>query len=151
MNSIEGPFDLVYIDADKDPYAGYYERAMVLISDRGIKVVDNVLWSGSVADPQHDSAKTMAAFNARVANDERGNPGHADRPRWNTAHSESLTPRDATGWAPCLMSHTTTSSRSAIDRPSTSPPLWQSSSSVAPSSVRSPRRKSRLQVRRPVG
>ncbi len=71
MNSLEGPFDLVFRDADKEPYADYYERAIVLISDRGIIAGDNVLWSGSVADPQHDSAKTMAAFNARVANDER--------------------------------------------------------------------------------
>ena len=71
MNSLEGPFDLVFIDADKEPYADYYERAMELISDRGIIVVDNALWGGSVADPQDDSARTMAAFNARVANDDR--------------------------------------------------------------------------------
>ena len=71
LNSLEGPFDLVFIDADKEPYADYYERAMDLISDRGIIVVDNVLWGGSVADPQDKSAKTMAAFNAHVANDER--------------------------------------------------------------------------------
>ena len=71
MRSLEGPFDLVFIDADKKPYADYYERAMELISDRGLIVVDNVLWGGSVIDPQSDSARTMAEFNARVANDDR--------------------------------------------------------------------------------
>ena len=71
MRSVEGPFDLVFIDADKKPYADYYERAMELISDRGMIVVDNVLWGGSVIDPQSDSARTMAEFNARVANDDR--------------------------------------------------------------------------------
>ena len=71
MRSLEGPFDLVFIDADKKPYADYYERAMELISDRGLIVVDNVLWGGSVLDPQSESAQTMADFNARVANDER--------------------------------------------------------------------------------
>ena len=71
MNSLEGPFDLVFIDADKEPYADYYERAMELISDRRFIVVDNVLWGGSIADPQDESARTMAAFNAHVANDDR--------------------------------------------------------------------------------
>ena len=71
MRSLEGTFDLVFIDADKEAYREYYERAMELISDRGIIAVDNVLWRGSVVDPQSDSARTIAEFNAHVANDDR--------------------------------------------------------------------------------
>ncbi len=71
MESLEGPFDLVFIDADKTPYVDYYERAMDLLADRGIIAVDNVLWSGRVLDPKSDSDRALAAFNDHVAADPR--------------------------------------------------------------------------------
>ena len=47
-----GTFDFVFIDADKENYAGYYERALELLRAGGLIAVDNVLWSGRVLDPQ---------------------------------------------------------------------------------------------------
>src|SRR5919199_3375666 len=47
----EGTFDFAFIDADKGGYEGYYERALRLIRPGGLILVDNVLWSGRVADP----------------------------------------------------------------------------------------------------
>lgn len=71
LKGVEGPFDLVFIDADKTPYIDYYERAMCLLADRGIIAVDNVLWSGRVLDPESDSDRALAAFNDHVAADPR--------------------------------------------------------------------------------
>jgi len=75
--SIDGPFDLVFIDADKASYRDYYEAVLPKLSDRGLIVVDNTLWSGRVidttdADPDIDTdTLALAAFNDRVAADDR--------------------------------------------------------------------------------
>ena len=73
--TLDGPFDLVFIDADKPGYLGYYEAVLEKLSPRGLIVVDNVLWSGRVAQPpsDEDSDSTIAlrAFNDHVAADER--------------------------------------------------------------------------------
>lgn len=71
LQSLDGPFDLVFIDADKTPYIEYYERALELITDCGMIVVDNVLWSGRVLAPKSESDKALAAFNSHVAADQR--------------------------------------------------------------------------------
>jgi caffeoyl-CoA O-methyltransferase len=72
---LDGPFDLVFIDADKEGYHGYYEAVLPKLSERGLIVVDNVLWSGRVAQPQSDedtaSTRALRAFNDHVAADER--------------------------------------------------------------------------------
>ena len=68
-----GSFDFVFIDADKENYDGYYERALTLLRPGGLLAIDNVLWSGSVADPTVDDAPTKAirALNDKVAKDRR--------------------------------------------------------------------------------
>ena len=71
LKTLDGPFDLVFIDADKEPYADYYEAAMKLLSERGIIAVDNVLLNGRVLNPESRPGRTMAAFNAHVASDPR--------------------------------------------------------------------------------
>lgn len=73
VRGLEGPFDLVFIDADKPGYRDYYEASLPLLSERGLVVVDNVLWSGRVADPDNDEESTLAirAFNEHVRADER--------------------------------------------------------------------------------
>jgi caffeoyl-CoA O-methyltransferase len=75
VTSLDGPFDLVFIDADKPGYLDYYEAVLPKLSDGGLVVVDNVLWSGRVAEPpgDDDEASTVAlrAFNDHVIADER--------------------------------------------------------------------------------
>lgn len=68
-----GRFDFAFIDADKSNYDAYYERALVLLRPRGLIAIDNVLWSGAVADPAADDADTMALkrLNAKIAADAR--------------------------------------------------------------------------------
>ncbi len=72
---LDGPFDLVFIDADKAGYHGYYEAVLPKLSARGLIVIDNVLWSGRVAEPPSDddteSTRALRAFNDHVAADER--------------------------------------------------------------------------------
>jgi caffeoyl-CoA O-methyltransferase len=65
--------DLAFIDADKGSYVDYYEELLVRLRPGGLVVVDNVLWSGRVLDPDADDADTVAlrAFNDRVAADPR--------------------------------------------------------------------------------
>src|SRR5918911_1036516 len=73
MAQLEGPFDLVFIDADKGNYRNYYEAALPKLSERGVIAVDNTLWSGRVADDSDDSETTVAMreFNDHVAADAR--------------------------------------------------------------------------------
>ncbi|KAM3097258.1 O-methyltransferase [Phormidesmis sp. 146-35] len=69
----ETDFDFAFIDADKGNYADYYDRALQLIRPGGLIAIDNVLWSGRVADPtdQDKITKTIRAFNQKVAQDDR--------------------------------------------------------------------------------
>ncbi len=71
LKTLEGPFDLVFIDADKEPYIDYYEAALELLADDGIIAVDNVLMNGRVLNAQSKSGSRMDAFNAHVAADPR--------------------------------------------------------------------------------
>lgn len=68
-----GSFDFVFIDADKQRYADYYESALTLIGDSGLIVVDNTLFFGRVVDPEARDADTEAirAFNTLVHEDPR--------------------------------------------------------------------------------
>jgi caffeoyl-CoA O-methyltransferase len=70
---LDGPFDLVFIDADKENYLKYYEATLPLLADDGLMVVDNTLWSGRVADPNEKDANTQAirALNDHVLADSR--------------------------------------------------------------------------------
>jgi predicted O-methyltransferase YrrM len=68
-----GRFDFVFIDADKDNYDAYYERALSLLRAGGLIVIDNVLWGGWVADARRKDPDTAAlrALNAKLHADER--------------------------------------------------------------------------------
>ncbi|MBM3693717.1 MAG: O-methyltransferase [Actinobacteria bacterium] len=65
--------DLVFIDADKERYAAYYEALLPRLRPNGVILVDNTLWSGAVIDPDRTDPATEAirAFNAQVAADDR--------------------------------------------------------------------------------
>jgi predicted O-methyltransferase YrrM len=66
-------FDFAFIDADKENYDRYYERALRLVRPGGLIAIDNVLWGGRVADPeaQGESLAAIRALNAKLHRDER--------------------------------------------------------------------------------
>jgi predicted O-methyltransferase YrrM len=67
------PFDMAFIDADKQNVLEYYERALELVRPGGLVLVDNVLWSGDVLDASTTDANTRAlrAVTMKAAADER--------------------------------------------------------------------------------
>jgi caffeoyl-CoA O-methyltransferase len=72
LETLEGPFDLVFIDADKPNYRNYYEAALPLLADGGLLIADNVLWSGRVVEEDgDDSTRAIKAFNEHVRADPR--------------------------------------------------------------------------------
>ena len=73
LKALKGPFDFVFIDADKSNYLKYYERCLPLVRRGGIIAVDNTLWSGAVADNSQTDADTVALreFNDKLHRDER--------------------------------------------------------------------------------
>ena len=68
-----GTYDFAFIDADKSNYDGYYEHALKLVRPGGLIAIDNVLWSGAVADPakNSDDTKAIRALNAKLYADPR--------------------------------------------------------------------------------
>ena len=66
-------YDFAFIDADKENYDAYYERALELVRPGGLIAIDNTLWGGRVIDPQVSDADTQAirALNAKLHKDER--------------------------------------------------------------------------------
>ena len=68
-----GSFDLVFIDADKQPYDRYYETALRLLRRGGLVLLDNVLWMGRVADPARNDPDTAALkrLNQKIHGDAR--------------------------------------------------------------------------------
>lgn len=68
-----GTFDMAFLDADKVNLSAYYELCLELVRPGGLIVVDNVLWSGKVADPEVNDPDTVALreFNAKVYLDHR--------------------------------------------------------------------------------
>jgi caffeoyl-CoA O-methyltransferase len=72
LDELDGPFDLVFIDADKESYIEYYENVLPKLSERGFIVADNVLWSGRVLEEDGDeSTRAIKRFNDHVAADDR--------------------------------------------------------------------------------
>jgi predicted O-methyltransferase YrrM len=66
-------FDLAFIDADKQGYDAYYEGCLRVVRPGGLILIDNVLWSGDVADPSvdNDNVRVIRALNEKIAADER--------------------------------------------------------------------------------
>ena len=73
LKTLAGPFDLAFIDADKENYARYYERCLRLVRRGGMIAVDNTLWYGRVIDRRDRSVDTRAvrAFNRKLHHDRR--------------------------------------------------------------------------------
>ncbi|YAF94752.1 MAG: class I SAM-dependent methyltransferase [Nodularia sp. CChRGM 3473] len=68
-------FDFAFIDADKSSYDSYYERSLQLVRPGGLIAIDNVLWSGRVADPKVQDNRTtkIRALNEKLHQDQRIN------------------------------------------------------------------------------
>lgn len=68
-----GSFDFAFIDADKVNYDNYYESALQLVRPGGLIVLDNTLWSGSVANPEISDPETNALrkINKKLLTDKR--------------------------------------------------------------------------------
>jgi caffeoyl-CoA O-methyltransferase len=73
LERLDGEYDFVFIDADKENYVNYYEAVLPRLSERGAIAADNTLWSGRVVDDSDDSEATRAirAFNDHVRDDSR--------------------------------------------------------------------------------
>lgn len=71
---LEGPFDLVFIDADKENTQAYFDLCMERVPSGGLILTDNVLWNGKVlgsADKDDRDTLALQEFNHKVANDSR--------------------------------------------------------------------------------
>jgi predicted O-methyltransferase YrrM len=68
-----GSFDMMFIDADKSSYDTYYEGGLKLLRAGGVMLIDNVLWSGSVAKPsvKDEDTNALRALNTKIRADER--------------------------------------------------------------------------------
>lgn len=69
LADLSGPFDLAFLDADKENYCNYYDLILPLLRPGGLLVADNVLWSGKVLDPREDTDHAIAEFNDKVVAD----------------------------------------------------------------------------------
>jgi caffeoyl-CoA O-methyltransferase len=71
LGTLQGEFDLVFMDADKESYTRYYEAVLPMLRAGGLIVADNVLWSGRVLAPEKPTDHALVEFNARVREDPR--------------------------------------------------------------------------------
>lgn len=73
LNAIEGPFDLVFVDAWKTDYPAYFEAVVPKLAPHGVLVADNALRGGTVLDdePADESARALRAFADQVLADSR--------------------------------------------------------------------------------
>jgi caffeoyl-CoA O-methyltransferase len=71
LDTLSGPLDLAFIDADKVNYTNYWEAIVPKMRSGGVVIVDNVLWSGEVLRPSDESAHAINALNQHVVADDR--------------------------------------------------------------------------------
>jgi len=68
--TIGGSFDFAFLDADKINYPDYYEMILPRLTTGALLVIDNVLWSGEVVNPESDKAKAIDRLNSMITEDE---------------------------------------------------------------------------------
>jgi caffeoyl-CoA O-methyltransferase len=72
LDELDEPVDLVFLDADKTGYVGYWEQLVPLVRPGGLLLADNVLYNGEAADPHATgNARAVREFNERVRTDQR--------------------------------------------------------------------------------
>jgi len=73
IEQLEGDFDFIFVDADKENYGNYYDALLPRLAPRGLMAFDNTLWSGRVLDEDDDTEGTrvIRELNDRLAADDR--------------------------------------------------------------------------------
>lgn len=72
LETLDGPYDIVFIDADKKNYALYFDLVIGKMNPGGLILADNTLWSGKVVEEKTDeSTQALKDYNTKVINDER--------------------------------------------------------------------------------
>jgi caffeoyl-CoA O-methyltransferase len=71
LKKLKGPFDVVFIDADKQNYHRYWNACIPKVRRGGIILVDNVLWGGNALKPHEKMGRAIAAFNRAIKKDRR--------------------------------------------------------------------------------
>ena len=71
LKTLQGPFDLCFIDANKSEYSDYYEICIGLVRQGGLIVLDNMLQRGKVLDPNDESSRSISTLNQRILDDPR--------------------------------------------------------------------------------
>jgi predicted O-methyltransferase YrrM len=74
LDTLHRPWELIFLDADKAGLLTYYEQLIPLMPSNAIMLIDNILWSGKVAEPvakNDKDTKAILALNQHVANDSR--------------------------------------------------------------------------------
>jgi caffeoyl-CoA O-methyltransferase len=71
LKTLNGPFDICFIDADKTGYGLYYDACVGLTRSGGLIVLDNMMQSGRVLNPVDPGPRAIAALNERIQKDER--------------------------------------------------------------------------------
>lgn len=73
MRTLAGPFDVIFIDADKTNYLNYYRRGLDLLAPTGVMLIDNVLWDGEVLKqpPPDERTAAIQELNRTVSSDPR--------------------------------------------------------------------------------
>ena len=72
LKELNGPFDIVFLDADKSNYSNYLDLVFDKVKVGGYVVADNVLWSGKVTEPAETmdaDTKALFDFSQKVHND----------------------------------------------------------------------------------
>ena len=71
LKTIQGPFDICFIDADKEGYPVYYDASLDLVRPGGLIVLDNMLRSGEVMNPTDPGTRNVHLLNERIQKDPR--------------------------------------------------------------------------------
>lgn len=71
LEKLDGPFDFVFVDADKVNYKNYFEQVMTKVKPGALFVFDNCLWSGSVLKPEDESSQAIHSLNQTLKEDPR--------------------------------------------------------------------------------
>jgi len=69
LKKAKGPYDFIFLDADKENYPLYYDLLKPLLSSDGLWITDNVLWNGKVLQPRDAASRAIDAFNRKAAED----------------------------------------------------------------------------------